>query len=439
MTSIWIAGAENPAHHELFHDNDVTRVAVNISSLHRNYGGESWRPDFPVLEWVAWADAPSTLDDLMAVIDAIGVHPTMVVGSEDWSSHEAWLPLWNGETDMPVTTVGGGLFVTDSVFTDKVLNKRVLSARKRDMVLGVVTGKSKGIERYDAVISSAWWSVLKHGETQVWDGDKFHRHNAGSKNEVRTRYADAIRDLGLNEWAVMADDPDEVASLALRSWMAYGDALDTAPVLSIIQGDGESEATTARDSHPANRANPSQTLAMPTPRERHLLPSMSAHMEVLEDADGNLVEETLVIGSTSTSIRNCDNCHLAAACPSVQPGASCAFSMPVEIRTKEQLQKVMQAVLEVQTQRVFQARFAEEIQGQELSPDTGAEMDRLFKLTEKMRDIMDNRDTLRIAVESRGGATGGVLSRLFGANVGTAAQSLETPVDSNEVIDTIDP
>ena len=49
MTTIWIAGAENPAHHQLFHDNDVTRVAVNISSLHRNYGGPDWTPDFPVL------------------------------------------------------------------------------------------------------------------------------------------------------------------------------------------------------------------------------------------------------------------------------------------------------------------------------------------------------------------------------------------------------
>jgi hypothetical protein len=164
MTTIWVAGAENPAHHELFHDNEVTRVAVNISSLHRNYGGKDWQPGFPVLDWVAWADAPSTLDDLMVVVEAVGILPTAVVGPEDWSSHDAWMPLWNGEDAMPSTIPGGGLFVTDRVFTDKVLNKRVLSSRKRDMVLGAVTGKSRGIERYDAVISSAWWSVMKHDE-----------------------------------------------------------------------------------------------------------------------------------------------------------------------------------------------------------------------------------------------------------------------------------
>jgi hypothetical protein len=56
-----------------------------------------------------------------------------------------------------------------------------------------------------------------------------------------------------------------------------------------------------------------------------------------------------------------------------------------------------------------------------------------------MRDITDSRDTLRIAVESRGGASGGVLSRLFGANVGAAAKTLDTPVDPNDVIDVVDP
>lgn len=438
MTTIWIAGAENPAHHELFHDNEVTRVAVNVSSLHRNYGGKDWRPDFPVTEWVAWADAPATLDDLMSVVDAIGVHPTMVVGPEDWSSHEVWMPLWNGVGEMPAAIPGGGLFVTDSVFSDKVLNKRVLASRKRDMLLGVVTGKSRSIDRYDAVISSAWWSVLKHGETQVWDGEKFHRHNASSKSEVRTRYADAIAALGINEWGVLADEPDAVASLALRSWVAYGDSLDTARVLSIVRPD-ESEASNSVVSDQPVRESRPPALATPTQRERHVLPSMGVYQQVVEDEHGGVVEENLYVSSTSSSIRNCDNCHLAAACPAVQPGASCAFAMPVEIRTKDQLQKVLQAVIEVQTQRVFQARFAEEVQGQELAPDTGAEMDRLFKLTEKMRDIMDNRDTLRISVDARGGANGGVLSRLFGAQVGSAAKTLDTPVDSNDVIDTIDP
>lgn len=306
------------------------------------------------------------------------------------------------------------------------------------MVLGVVTGKSRGIERYDAVISSAWWSVLKHGETQVWDGEKFHRHNASAKSEVRTRYSDAISALGINEWGVLADEPDAVASLALRSWVAYGDSLDTAQVLSIVRGD-ESEASSPPQNDSQVRGNPPQALAIPTPRERHVLPSMNVYQDVLEDEEGGVIEETLLVGSTAVSIRNCDNCHLASACPAVQPGASCAYAMPVEIRTKDQLQKVLQAVIEVQTQRVFQARFAEEIQGQELAPDTGAEMDRLFKLTEKMRDIMDNRDTLRISVDARGGANGGVLSRLFGAQVGSAAKTLDAPIDSNDVIDNIDP
>jgi hypothetical protein len=110
----------------------------------------------------------------------------------------------------------------------------------------------------------------------------------------------------------------------------------------------------------------------------------------------------------------------------------------VEIRTKDQLQKVMQAVIEIQTQRVFQSRFAEEITGQELSPEVGKEMDRLFKLVENMRNIVDNRDTLTVAIQAKGGADGGVLSKLFGASVGTAAKALDSPVDPDDIIDVID-
>jgi hypothetical protein len=95
----------------------------------------------------------------------------------------------------------------------------------------------------------------------------------------------------------------------------------------------------------------------------------------------------------------------------------------------------MQSMVELQTQRVLQARFAEEIAGQELTPEVGKEMDRLFNSMEKMRDIMDNRDTVKMTVEARGRS--GVLSRLFGDKVGTNAKMLAHPIDSEDVTDAI--
>ena len=81
-------------------------------------------------------------------------------------------------------------------------------------------------------------------------------------------------------------------------------------------------------------------------------------------------------------------------------------------------------------------RFAEEIQG-EHNPDLGNEMDRLFTMFERWRYIEDNRDTVKITVDSKGDAAAsmGVLSRLFGAKVGQNATLLDVPMSSDEIID----
>jgi hypothetical protein len=68
------------------------------------------------------------------------------------------------------------------------------------------------------------------------------------------------------------------------------------------------------------------------------------------------------------------------------------------------------------------ARFAEELEGQGLDPALSSEMDRLFSLVDKFKNISDNRDLLHIQVEARGNA--GVLSRLFGQKAGEISRQL---------------
>lgn len=72
--------------------------------------------------------------------------------------------------------------------------------------------------------------------------------------------------------------------------------------------------------------------------------------------------------------------------------------------------------------RVLFARFAEELEGQGLDPALSDEVERLFALVEKFKDISDTRDVMRLEVEARGGA--GVLSRIFGQSVGEATRQL---------------
>jgi hypothetical protein len=150
------------------------------------------------------------------------------------------------------------------------------------------------------------------------------------------------------------------------------------------------------------------------------------------DDDGNEVEtSTSTLTVPAEPVRKCDSCFIAGTCPGYVPGNSCAYSIPVEIRTKDQLQGVLRAMVEIQTQRVMLARFGEEVNGTP-EPEVGKEIDRLFDMVKNWRDIEDNRDTFKVHVEAK--AHAGVLSRLFGSNVGANARMLDIPVSSTDVM-----
>jgi len=76
----------------------------------------------------------------------------------------------------------------------------------------------------------------------------------------------------------------------------------------------------------------------------------------------------------------------------------------------------------MQVGRVMFARFAEELEGQGLDSSLSGEIDRLFSLVERFKNINDNRDLVRFEVEARGSS--GVLSRLFGAKAGEQSRML---------------
>jgi hypothetical protein len=337
-----------------------------------------------------------------------------------------------------------GLVITDKVFRNKYLVRRALAARTYGKDLGVVTGSSDdSIGKFDLVISGAWWSAMKYGETQVWDGRGLRRYNADRKSDVRSRHKDHIHSLGVDlESVLVGDDPEEVCRLAIYSWQAFESSLSRSSVIPFpLSASGSSEVNNHNIGECMETGSSGISIDTATPPERHrsLLPVVGlTHIISAErQSDGSeIIEEQPVLTSVAGTIRSCDNCYLASAgCPSFRPGSFCAFDIPVEIRSKDQLQAVMQVMLEIQTQRVLMARFAEEVAGQELSPDVGREIDRLFSSVEKMREIMDNRETLKMTVEARGKA--GVLSRLFGDRVGANARVLGTPIRSDDVIDAV--
>jgi hypothetical protein len=137
-----------------------------------------------------------------------------------------------------------------------------------------------------------------------------------------------------------------------------------------------------------------------------------------KDVDGrDVIRDAPVLESTHTSFRQCNTCFVASNCPAFKPNNSCAFSLPVEIKTKEQLKGLLNAIVEMQGARVAFARFAEELNGGYPDPNTGQEIDRLFKIVGEIKKLEENKEVLRMTVERQ--SSGGVMSALFGDRANT--------------------
>jgi hypothetical protein len=156
----------------------------------------------------------------------------------------------------------------------------------------------------------------------------------------------------------------------------------------------------------------------------HTTPEIAKTLTGEEEYEEFGIEKTPVLQYQSTLFRQCNSCYLSARCPAFRENAECGFKLPVEIKTKDQLQAALRALLEMQVGRVLFARFAEELEGQGLDPNLSNEVDRLFNLVEKFKDISDTRDMVRLEVEARGSA--GVLSRIFGQQVGEQSRQLSS-------------
>ena len=441
----FFAGAEVASHLAVLRRCGVQRVAVNISNLTRSSQDlEHWatRERLDGLEWVLYADGPQVpAGPALELLKGAEVQPEIITGPVDWyegtwlaQTDLLFLPIWDA-TDPTVlrdfTENYDGVTLPDNVVDNPTAVRQARASINRLGQLAALTGRSKGIERFDTLVSSAWWAVQKYGETQVWASNRLVRLNAEDKRNKRERYSAAIQALGCDMDKIYVDDPTETVMLAVRSWLALEHHLSQGHVHPAI-----SDPVVTNGHSTAIRS--SQVLAPGAVangglQTRHVtLPVISAHS--IQEGEGEERITTIQVGAES--LRQCNTCALALSCPMHTQNAACSYQIPVEIKTKPQLLNILKAITEIQTQRILMGRFAEEVQG-EHNPDLGKEMDRLFSMVERWRNIEDTRDTVKLSLEAKGDAQAsmGVLSRIFGAKVGQNATLLEEPMDSNEVIE----
>lgn len=378
---------------------------------------------------------------------------TYVVGRPDYDGAwmgEKYVPIWNDPEDLERLTwlcqKYPRVAISDKAITGKTVARiGQISQRWQTSLIGL-TSKPDIIERvnWESVVVVSWSSALRYGETQVWDGHTLHRYPAQQKESARKRHRADILRLGVNYDAVLDDEVQAVAHLAIASWKAW--ETKNFGGYDLMNGDDEAEFTiTTNDQNIVTSENTpggislaprGSNIVTQVPEKRHetgrtLLPVMGIETVTSvgtqhADEHGNTIEidpeQLNVVRYNADPLRQCNHCYLASRCPQYQENTECAFSLPIEIRSKDQLNAALRALVEMQVGRVMFARFAEELEGQGLDSSLSAEMDRVFAMVEKMRNINDSRDMVRLQVEAKGSS--GVLSRLFGAKAGEQARQL---------------
>ena len=452
---IYFANAEKSSHRSLLIASGVTRYAINLTHLPipkkkeldlsvMCNGGE-------VVLYTSESDEDVTRYDTFLRQHYENI--AMVIGRPDYDGtwlNERYIPLWNDDEDLErlayLCQRFGRAAISDKAVNGKNISRIRNLIQRWDAKLVGLSSKPDVIESlpWDSVVMGSWTSAVRYGETQVWDGHGLRRYPAQQKDSARKKHrADIIR-LGIDYEQIVQDDNAEVAKLAIKSWQAWeqgsfgvydlSEDVDEQEI-GLSENGTNSNNKSDIDNVPnvalggtsitirgAEKRHEEEKVLLPVIGIENITPQIAESLTELEDEGNSDAFSTPVLQYKSNLLRQCNYCYLSSRCPAFKENSDCGFKLPVEIKTKDQLQAAMRALLEMQMSRVLFARFAEELEGQGLDPALSDEVERLFALVEKFKDISDTRDVMRLEVEARGGA--GVLSRIFGQSVGEATRQL---------------
>jgi hypothetical protein len=328
---------------------------------------------------------------------------------------------------------------------------RSLKSRSEVVFHALATAKPDNLRQipFDTASTLSWLSPMRRGETIIWDNTKLVRYPKKMKTQARPRYKAVVEKAGLDFTKFVDDDTLEATKVAVWSYLQLEKTMDKdKPDLRVIKG-GKKDALlvdnsddtlytglmdlmggASNNSGSEVRKLEASEVVQRDPSEMTSLPVFGYQMKTIVDVDDNgkeVLKEVPVVHNQYSSLRQCNTCFVAANCPAFKENNTCAFNLPVEVKTKDQLKGLLTAIIEMQGQRVAFMRFAEETNGGYADPNVSQEIDRLFKLVSSMKELESNKEFVRITAERQ--TSGGVLSAIFGDR----AQALrEMPQPLNE-------
>jgi len=279
----------------------------------------------------------------------------------------------------------------------------------------------------------SWLSPMRRGETIVWDGTQIKRYPKRMKDQARRRYKTVVEKAGLDYLGFSQDNTLEATRVAVWSYLELERSMDKkSPNFHIIEGGQKSQVSDNNDTpllsgmgelggYPSDNSGSEMRkveraeVVQRDPDEVQNLPVFGYKMKTVVETDDNgkdVLMDIPVVQTQQSSLRQCDTCFVAANCPAFKPQNTCAFNLPIEVKTKDQLKALMTSMIEMQGQRVAFMRFAEEMNGGYADPNVSQEVDRLIKMVEKINDMNSDKEFIQITASRQ--SSGGVLSAIFG-------------------------
>lgn len=295
--------------------------------------------------------------------------------------------------------------------------------------------------QFTTASSTSWLSPRQWGDTQIAVNGEIKRYPKSMKDQARARHAALFTEAGFDAEKIAADDADEVTRLALWSWAqqeqtiraSWGEQSNSSPPPSETPTAPSEENTVGREVDvPADAQVVSLPLQQRAVEDMKHFPVFGITQQETVDPVTQEVTSLPLLEVRGTSSRRCDSCIIAKKCTEFRPNSTCAYSMPTELKTKDQKRALVDGLMAMQAQRVQFMRLSEELNGSYADPNLSLEVDRLLKIVSTQAELEDGRDFFKVSIEGRSTPGGGVLSQLFGAGPAERAKPPMRVLDAEE-------
>ncbi len=272
-------------------------------------------------------------------------------------------------------------------------------------------------------------STTRYGELFVWTGKELKRYPKTYKERAAKTHRVLFLDNGFDADKIEASDSDELLKLSAWSWQNYVQSLNK--VVTTQPANNRGIFSEQSDDVVAHQGF-QQRISTPTERQVLPLPLMANRVPDNEDFMSDEPVKPLIT-IRSESMRICDTCFLKDKCPGFEANATCLYNIPVEIRTKPQLDALQDSIIEMQTHRVLFMKMAEDLGGGYADPNLSSEIDRLGRLVKQKTEAGKSTFSMTVTA-SENSPRESFVSKFLGNAVTTKVQALDAPIDPDAIL-----